>query len=176
MINLLPPKIKKEQRVKKISLQVSGASFTVLIMIIMTYSAIFFVNHFLSTQLKKNQQQLEETNVKISQLKEIESEVNSINQKINKIDQVKTGRIEWSSFFRQINNAIPEKVEVRSISVDKNKKTFSISAAAETRADIVKLQAKLEDIDILKNMSFQSSVYEDKNNYYTFSMNGSLEK
>ncbi|OQB06699.1 MAG: hypothetical protein BWY19_00049 [bacterium ADurb.Bin212] len=176
MINLLPPKIKKEQKIKKLSVQISGAMLTLLIMVVMTYSAVYFVNFFLDAQLTKNKQQLDETKVEISKLKSIEDDVNTINQKLGKLETLDKDRVEWSAFFKEINSSIPEKVLVNSIQVDKTKKTFSISAAAETRADIVKLQAKLEEMELLKSLSFQSSVFDEKNGFFTFSMYGSIEK
>ncbi len=157
-------------------MQISGAMLTLLIMVVMTYSAVYFVNFFLDAQLTKNKQQLDETKVEISKLKSIEDDVNTINQKLGKLETLDKDRVEWSAFFKEINSSIPEKVLVNSIQVDKTKKTFSISAAAETRADIVKLQAKLEEMELLKSLSFQSSVFDEKNGFFTFSMYGSIEK
>lgn len=176
MINLLPPKIKHEQKIGQISSQINAAVFALIIMVALTYSAIFLVNFFLSGQLGKIQDNLDKTNVEIAKLKDIESSVTGTNQKLSKLDTYKDQRFEWSSVFVDINNSIPEKVKIDSIQIDQKGSKFVISAAAETRSDIVKLQAKLEDLDYLKNLSFQSSTYNEKESYYTFSMVGTISK
>jgi len=175
MINLLPPNIKNEQKIKRISQQTNGALFTVIIMLIMTFSAIYFVKYLLDNQLSKIKKQLDTTLVEIAKLKDIEDKVNLTNSKIGKIKNIDENRIEWSDFFLRFNNAIPKNVMINSVQIDKEKKTFQVSAAAQTRGDIVKLQAKLEEIDELKNLSFHSSNYNESNDYYTFNMEGSLE-
>lgn len=175
MINLLPPSIKKEQKIKKISQQTDGALLTIIIMLVMTFSAIYFIKYLLENQLSKNQKQLDTTIAEIAKLKDVEDKVNLVNLKIAKITKVDQSRTEWSELFLKINNAIPKKVMLKSLQVDKEKKSFTISAAAETRGDIVKLQAKLEEMDELKSLSFHSSNYDENNNYFTFSMEGTLE-
>ncbi len=176
MINLLPPKVKKEQKVKMISGQINIAIVAMGIMVALTYSAVHLVNYFIEKDLNRNNNSLNETNVAISNLKPVRDQVDQINAKINKIDQIKSKRIDWSTFILNFNASIPEKVIITSFQADQEKGTFSISAAAETREEIVKLQGKLESLDNLKNLSFQNSTFDATNNYYTFSMTGVIEK
>jgi len=176
MINLLPPKIKHEQKLTQISRQINSAILAMIIMVALTYSAVYFVNSFLSSQLKKSHDNLDSTNVAIANLKPIEDDVSSVNLKITKLDTLKSQRFEWSSVLSDVNNSIPATVRIDSLQIDKKNSKITLSAAAETRSDIVKLQAKLEDLPYFKNMSFQSSVFDEKNSYYTFSMTGTLGK
>ncbi len=175
MINLLPPKIKKEQKVKLISGQINTAIVVLSIMVALTYTAVHFVNYFLKVVLDRNTQTLTETNIEKVGLKPIREQVDQINTKINKIDQLKSERIEWSIFIQNFNTVIPTKVSISSMSVDKKAGSFNISASAETREDIVKLQARLESLDNLKNLSFQNSTFDSTNNCYNFNMTGILE-
>lgn len=145
-------------------------------MVALTYAAAHFVNFFLKVDLDRNTQSLTETSVAIADLKPIREQVDQINAKINKIDQIKSKRIEWSVFIQNFNTVIPTTVAISSMSIDKKAGNFNISAAAETREDIVKLQARLESLDTLKNLSFQNSTFDSTNNCYNFNMTGSLEQ
>lgn len=176
MINLLPAKIKKEQKLKQISGQVSLAAFTLIIMIGMAYSAVYLVDYFLSGQIEKNNALLDKTKIEIATLKTIEDDINSINAKLGKLNTLKTQRYDWSSAIADINNSTPKNVQIQSILLDNKNSRVSFSAGAETRSDIVKFQAALEDLPFLKNMSFDSSNFNETGGYYTFNMMGTIGK
>lgn len=176
MINLLPPKIKHEQKLNQISKMVNTGIFALLLMVGLSYSAIYLVDYYISSQMSKNTQLLDQTKFAISKLKPIEDDVNNINSKLGKLDTLKSQRFEWSAVLADLNKSIPQNVQITSLQIDKKNMKFSLGAAAESRSDIVKLQAKLEDLDYFKELSFGSSTYNEKNNYYTFTMSGKLSK
>ncbi len=173
MLNLLPPKVKKEQKFKQISNQITIAVVSFLLITGLTYSAIYFVNYSLVSQITKNKEQIEEKNKQIDDLKTVQDDVEGINSKITRIEKLQSQRIDWSEFFKDFNEAIPKTVKIESVTIDKKEK-FSISAAAETRADIMGLQAKLEALDNLKEMASTSSTYNDTKKYFTFTMTGTI--
>lgn len=176
MINLLPEKIKREQKLNQISRMVNSGIFALLLMVGLAYSAVFLVNYFISSQMDKNNQLLDQTRVSISKLKPIEDDVNNINAKISKLDTLKSKRFEWSALLNDFNNSIPKSVQINSLQMDTESQKFSLTAAADSRSDIVKLQAKLQEISYLKDLSFASSTFDDKNDYYTFTMSGKISK
>lgn len=176
MINLLPEKIKKEQKLKQISKQVNVAVITLLIMVAMSYSAVYLVDYFLSSQIDKNNDLLEQTKTQITKLKPIEDDINSINGKLTKLDALKKQRYEFSAIISDINNSIPAQVKIKSFEIDVPSNKISVSASAETRSDIVLLQASLEDLPYFKDMSFSSSTFNPTDNNYSFGMLGSLTK
>lgn len=176
MINLLPAKIKHEQRLNQLSRQINTAIAAIIIMVALAYSAVYFVNFYLSAQVDKNNEILDKTKVEITRLKPYEDDVSSINAKLSKLSSLNSQRYDWATVLADINNSVPSQVQVQSIAIETQTAKVTISAAAETRSDIVKLQAALEALPYFKNMSFESSVFSESNNYYSFSMSGSLEK
>lgn len=176
MINLLPAKIKKEQKLKQISKQVNMAMVMILIMICMAYTAVYLVDYFLSSQIDERNALLAQANNDITRLKPIEDDINSINSKITKLSSLKGSRYEWSTVISDINNSVPKSVQIKTLLLDHKDGKIVISAAAETRGDIVKLQASLEDLPYLKNMSFESSTYNDADNNFSFNMTGAIGK
>ena len=94
MINLLPPKIKYGQKLSQISRMINSGIFALFLMIALTYSAVYLVNYYISSQTIKNNQMLDQTKVAISKLKPIEDDVNSVNAKLTKLESLKSQRFE----------------------------------------------------------------------------------
>lgn len=176
MINLLPAKIKKEQKLKQISKQINVAIFTLLIMVAMSYTAVYLVDYYLSSQIDKNNDLLEQTRIQIAKLKPIEDDINTTNAKITKLESLKSQRYDWSTIISDINNSVPANVQLKSYDIDAKSNRVTLNASAETRSDIVKLQASLEKLPYFKNLSFSSSTFSEGTDNYNFNMQGDLEK
>lgn len=176
MINLLPAKIKKEQKLGQLSRQINTAILALVIMVGLSYSAVYFVNFYLSSQVEKNNELLNKTKVEITRLKPVEDDITNINAKLTKLSTLDSARYDWSTVLADINNSVPKNIQIQSISIDTKTSRITLSAAAETRSDIVKLQAQLEALPYFKNLAFESSVFSTANNNYTFGMTGTLEK
>lgn len=171
-INLIPPKIKKRQQLKQISLIISVSFFTLFVMTAIIYGAVFAANFYTNEELLTAENQLAENELKIKILEPLENDVNLINSRLNRISALKKENIVWSEFFEIFENSTPKDLYIDSLSVDNKAKTINMSGYAETRRDIVKLETKLNSLEFLSDVGFNSSTYNTKDFNYKFSMVG----
>ena len=171
-INLIPPRIKKELQLKQILNVIMVSLVAFLAMTVISYGAFLATNYFLSDELSEVSAQLSEQEVKIKNLESLEVDVGTINSKLEKISTLRSESIVWSEFLDIFVASVPEKVQIESMQIDNKAKTVSISGRAQTRRDIVKLEATLNTIEQLSEISFSASVYNAEDDLYTFSMTG----
>lgn len=176
MINLLPPQIKKEQKIGQLSRQINVAAISLIIMLSLTYAAVYMIDYYLANQIEKNSQQLDSNLVEIAKLKPIEDDIISTNSKLGKLDQLKKDRFNWSTILSDFNSSTPAQVSIKSLQLDKKTNKVVLSAVAQTRSDIVKFQAKLSELAYLKNISFGNSTFSESDNSYSFTLNGTISK
>lgn len=175
-INLIPPKIKLEQKIKRIERSVFLTIFVILLMTLLVYGGLYYAQISISTQLAKTKQELSETEMKVESLKDVENQINTINAKLTKITTLKKQNISWSDVIAKLNASTPEKVKINSFQADRTAKKLTINGAAETRRDIVKFQTKLDSIGYFANLSFSTSTYNETEQYYTFTLTGDIVK
>jgi len=175
-INLIPPQKKKDQQTKEISKLLISSFVAILIMTLIIFSALYAINHLAEAETTNVKKQLYEEELEIKKLKDVEDKVNLINDKLSKVDSLKKQNISFSEVLKSFNISIPEQVHIISLGYDRKTKKISISGDAETRKNIVDLQNMLEKSEFFNKMSFSSSVYNQTNTTYTFSMTGEVEK
>ncbi len=171
-INLIPPRIKKEQRLRQISKVVFSFFFALLLMSILVYGAIFMANYYTQEELTSAQSELAEYEVKIKKLEPLEKDVTLINSRLNKISELRKNSMLWSEFLEIFNNSTPTELHIDSLSVDYKAKTIVMAGSAETRREIVKLETKLNTMESLTEVGFSSSTYDETDYNYNFSMTG----
>ncbi len=176
ILNLIPPKIKREQYIKKIAGIVFSSLFVVTLILLIVFGALYGINYYLSDALANSKQELSEAETKVTSLKSVEDNVNNINAKIKKIDDLKSENINWEILINDLNSSIPDQVRVDSLSIDWENQTVSLSGIGETRREIVKLQEKLNASDYFENLSFATSAYSSSYQAYSFSMLGEVTK
>ena len=171
-INLIPPRIKKEQRLRQISKVVFSFFFALLLMSVLVYGAIFMANYYTLEELNSEKGELAEYEVKTKKLEPLEKDVALINSRLNKISELRKNSILWSEFLEIFNNSIPTELNIDSLSVDYQAKTINMAGSAETRREIVKLETKLNTMESLSEVGFSSSTYDETDLNYKFSMTG----
>jgi len=175
-INLIPPQIKAAERNRKIFSLVFSILAILVLMIAFCYGAIFALDYFAQEELGKTKEALAEEQAKIKNLEQIETEVNGINARLTKIGNYQKDRILWSKVMTDLNHSTPEQLKIDTFSAGTKDKKLTISGAAETRRDIVKLQEKLGTLAYWTNINFNSSTYAATESMYSFTMAGELKK
>lgn len=175
-INLIPNYLKKEQAVNQISGLVFVSLFTLLVMGIIIFGALYVSDYFVKEQLTNTTLSLSEQELKNQSLKPISDDVKLINSKLKKISLIKDSKVDWNVFLTQINLSVPEKVQITSLQADRKVKKVTLTGKAETRRDIVKLQKKLETLEYFKNLTFNASSLNEQENNYTFNLTGDFVK
>lgn len=174
-INLLPPKLKQEKEFKKISKTVVlFLSFLFLILIGFTAS-IYFADQQVKGKSRNDNDKISEEEASLLKLKPIETKVNIINSKLDKISQIDSKRAYWSVLIKDLAGDTPQKVQIKTLSADKNTNRIDITGSAQTRRDIAAFKEKLEASNYFKNVTFYTSSLETQSNEYTFTMSCELE-
>lgn len=175
-INLIPPQIKAADRNRKIFSFASTILVIIAIMLIFCYGAIFALDYLAKNELGQTNQTLAEEEAKLKNLESIETEVKDINARLTKIGDYQKGRVLWSKVLTDLNHSTPEQLKMDSFAAGTKDSKLTISGAAETRRDIVKLQEKLGTLSYWTNLKFNSSSYSTTEQMYTFTMTGELKK
>ncbi len=173
-INLIPPKIKRGQHIKKIAGIVFSSLFVTTLIIIITFTAIYGINYYLESALEDTKNELSEAKAKVAGLKSVEEDVDNINAKIKKIDGLRSDNVNWEVLVSDFNASIPDQTRIDTLSIDWENQAMSLSGIGETRREIVKLQEKLNASDYFDNLSFSTSAYSDSYQAYSFSMTGEV--
>lgn len=175
-INLIPPKIKNAQKAKRLAKLASSSLFSILVMVLIVYGAIYLANAFIKSDLNSVKQNIAEAEFKLKSLKDVEDRIAAVNSKITRLDTLKKQSIIWTDVITKYNASVPEKIQITSTQMDSKTKKFTLSGIAPSRREIVRLQTKLEESDYFANVVFGSSVYDDKTNSFTFSLAGEFAK
>lgn len=174
-INLIPPQIKAADRNRKIFSLVFSILLILVLMLIFAYAAVFALDYFAKDELGKTKQTLAEEQAKLKNLTEIETEVNDINARLTKISEYQKSRVLWSKVLTDLDNSTPEQLKMDTFASGTKDKKLTISGAAETRRDIVKLQEKLGTLSYWTNLNFNSSTYSETEQMYSFTMTGDMK-
>lgn len=175
-INLIPPQIKTADRNRKVFSFASSVLVVLVLMLAFCYGAIFSLNYSTKNKLGKISETLANEQAKLKNLEKIETEVNSINARLSKISGYQKDRILWSKFLADLNHSTPEQLKLDTFAASDKDKKLTISGAAETRRDIVKLQEKMNALGYWTNLKFNSSTYSETEAMYSFTMTGELKK
>lgn len=175
-INLIPPKIKKQQQMKRFGGLISSSLFSVLVMLLIVFGALYITDQFVKEELVSTNQSVADTEFKLKTLKDTETRINSINSKLTRLDTLKKQNITWTDVMDKLGSAVPDKVQITSVQIDSTTKKFTLAGIAPSRREIVMLQTKLEDTDYFSNVTFGTSVLDNKTNTFTFSLTGEFKK
>lgn len=178
MINLLPPiykeKLKKEEKWKivlilELVFLVFLISLTLIFLLIWTFLKI-------QLELQKNLVDLEEKNIKSSELQPILEKINLTNQKIAKILSFYKNESRPSEILLEISKLIPSSIYLNSFSWNKESAQITLSGFSPTREDFLQFKKNLEEKkEIISEISFSSQILIKKDNI-DFIINLKLKK
>lgn len=175
-INLVPPKIKKEQRLRKTSGQVIYFAFSVLLILIVFTAAIFIADRFLAKETEKIDQKISETNVSLKNYKDLEDNITYVNKKIDSLSKADSERTLWSNHITELANITPKNVQIKSLSLNSDSKKITLTGVASSRKDIAMLKDNMETSSKFKNVTFTSSTLEANTGSFTFNMSCEIEE
>ncbi len=170
MINLIPPKIKRERRNKAIIFEITGGIIAVLVMFIIFSIALNLYNQTLTNQLKRSNEEIHSLNKKVALYKETEDMIKNINTKLDQIKETSNSRILWSTVLNNIGSSTPKNLQIKSLNANKNANVVSITGAAIDRKTIASMKEMLEKNNQFTNVTFSTSTYNQTTNDYTFSL------
>ena len=164
LLNLLPPKYKKNLQSKRILIALKEV--TMLILLFASAVAILLVGskNILDKQLKKlvtnNQAQLEIHD-------KINNQVIAINKKIKNISQIQINYKKWSNFLIELTKNTSNNVQYQLLNIDRLTNTLEIRGVAQNRDDLLEFKDLLEDIGFFTEVNLPlSNLLARENNIF----------
>lgn len=174
MINLLPPKLKKDRRNIMVTNQVIFVLVAGLILLAMTTAAFYIYNTILIGEQNGLEKRIATENSLIPSFKDTEKNISLINSKLTQIDSVDKSRFLWSQVLDAISVSTPKDTKISNLILNADNSAGSIAGNASSRALIALFKEKLESIDIFKSVTFTTSTYSDQTKDYTFTLDFEL--
>lgn len=123
MINLLPPKYKKELKQQRFFKVVIALNILVLSFLLILSGVLFLTKISLQEELKSQQAILKnnQEQKKIKKIKNLESEIKSFNDKIEELQDYYQNYFNLTDIINDFSSTLPDGVYINSISFDKIK-------------------------------------------------------
>lgn len=174
-INLIPPKIKAEQRAQKAGALITYVLFLSFILLIISTIAVVAANQFLNLEIQKTESKTSEANNSLSQYKSLEDSVTSTNKKIDSLSKADSERVLWSNILTELSSIAPSTLQIKTINLSSDTKKITLNGTAASRTNIATLKDNMESSNKFKNITFSSSTLEDSGSF-TFNMSCELEE
>lgn len=174
-INLLPPKIKQEKKIKKIISLVSLFLIGIFIILLITIGGIFAADAYSKNDIGKIDQKIADQNSLLLRYKDTENTIKNINAKLQSIAAADPERTLWSNVLIEISNDTPTMIQIRTLTLNKTGNKIDISGYAETRSDIAKFKEKLENSKYFQNATFTSSVHNEEQGNFSYNISCELK-
>lgn len=105
----------------------------------------------------------------------INEKVNNYNRQIRILDEIQKNYINWPLFLYNLNEKITAGVFLNKMEIDMLEKKISIDGISNTREDLLKLKASLEECDLIGEISLPLNTLLKKQNI-DFSITGTINK
>jgi Tfp pilus assembly protein PilN len=175
-INLLPPQLKREQKIEFRMKQFFARGIKILVLIFILAALIYGGNRSIQAKAQDMVDKINQVNDQITAHSGTEQKINLINSKLQKINTADSNRVLWNAILNELAKSTPKQVVIKGLSLDQSSKTITLTGEAETRQDIAAFKEKLEVSSYFKNVFFSSSSINENNKNFTFSISAEIEK
>lgn len=83
----------------------------------------------------------------------IEQQISNINRDLRNVQTIQANFVKWSELMVDLSRVVPPNVQLSYLDLEQNNHTFNLTGLAAARDDYLKLQANLEQLPYLKNVS-----------------------
>lgn len=154
-INLLPEELRRSGR-KLLNVKTPGVILGTAFFILLSFYLFLLINsHFLERTLESVKREVESYEIKEKEVIREQELLESLQKKKEEVRKVAQGRIFWSKFLIEIEDALPQDVWIKSIEIGpENKlKMVGISSSFERIGDFY---VALKDVSLLRNVYLES--------------------
>jgi len=173
-INLLPPQIKREKRLRSTFKEAYFGFIAMFVLLVVLVLAFYAYDLIIVNQSRSFENSIADLNSSMPQYKETENRIIEINAKLSRIDAIAADRILWSAVLDEISRATPKNVQIKSLALNGDNKTVQLTGTALSRTEIALMKEKLESMEDFQNVTFSSSSYNSTTNDYGFSLSFEL--
>ena len=160
-LNITPPELKKEIKLKLILKKIKNLFFVLLILF--SFYSIFLLGlklilqiHFVNT--------VAETSIVTKNTENYSREIRNINVQINSIEKIQNNFVVWSKFLTVLSNEKPIDITLNKISLNYDDNSLTLSGFSNTRENLLNLKSNLENCESLMEINFPLSNLLEKNN------------
>lgn len=176
-INLIPPKLKKEKEINKISRLFFAAFFIVNAIIAIGAIGLMSLNQLSQMELESSNNKIAEQEKLLASLEETSKKVESMNQKLEDINKINKEKTSWSQIITEIAKDTPEKLQIKSLSATNNNNSkINLTGSASSRRDIALFKEKLENSNYFENVIFSTSSFTQETEDFNFNLSCELKK
>ena len=158
MLNLLPPKQKKELKLDLLN-QIIVAFGMAVILVIFVLALIFVIALvFLNINLAQTEKELDSWRAKpeIKELESLEKKVSEVNRELDFLEEYQKERMEFSLILENLAQDVPSGIRFNNLSIEKSKKV-TIRGHALTRDILLIFKNTLENASYVSNFEFPLS-------------------
>lgn len=175
-INLIPPKLKKEKEINKISRLFFMAFFIVNAIIAIGAVGIISLNQLSQIELNSTNSKIAEQEKTLANLEDTSKKVKSMNEKLEDINAINKEKTSWSQIITEIAKDTPEKLQIKSLSATNNNNKINLTGSASSRRDIALFKEKLENSNYFDNVVFSTSSFTAETEDFNFNLSCELKK
>jgi Tfp pilus assembly protein PilN len=160
-LNIIPPELKKEIKIKKIYTALKD--FYAVLFINICLIAIIYLTalgiiqaHFLKT--------INNTSLLIKSTKNYEQQIKEINTKIDEVEKIQSEAVNWSYLISSLFYSAPKGIFFNSVSANKEKNFIIINGVAAKRENLLAFNELLKKSKYFKNVNLPLSSLLKKEN------------
>lgn len=169
-INIIPTKLKKEIKMRKIYNSVRKLFLMLLIFtsfnaIVLVLAEVVLKTHLADTN---NQSKLITTSTK-----DYVQKVKEINEQVTQIAEIQNNNVAWSNLLQYLsNNSQENNIEFNKISIDQTKNSLTLNGKCKTRKDLLAFKSSIESNKNFSNINFPiKNLLEKENIIFDISFN-----
>ena len=158
-INLVPTEIKEKIKNSRKTADTFSLAFVIVIIFVVTAVLVQAANMTLfGPSLQGLKDQLSQSSVNISSLKQTQQYALIINNRAKLAAQVEEKRPDWQTIIQSLIGSVPQNIQFESLKTDTTQTpNFTITATTDSEENIVSFKQKLEDSPYFKNVTFKTS-------------------
>ncbi len=158
MLNLLPPKQKKELRLRFLDRTITCFVISLILIILSLILCLFIAQTFLKISLKEKQTELNSWKDKpeIKELRELEDKIEQVNRNLVFLEKKLEQRVDFGLVLEELSVYTPLKIRIDDLSMNESGK-IALSGYSPSRDSLLKFKQDLENCSHFKNFDFPLS-------------------
>lgn len=174
-LNLISEKEKKTLKEKGFFIITKGVSSILVVAIIILAGVLFFDKMLLSENIKTIQSDIndQESIILHQQGNTLEQSIKELNSQLQTISGIQNGHTNWMSVIFDFAKLVPNNIQISSLTLDKDAKSFDLKGLAKTRESLLQLQSNLESSSQFTKIESPITNITEKDNI-TFEYTGQI--
>ncbi len=158
MLNLLPPKQKKELRLRFLNKTIACFVIAIILIILSLILFLFLAQKFLKVSLEEKEIELSswQSKSKIQELEKLEDQLQEVNRNVVFLNKKLEQRVEFYLILEKLAEYTPLEIRVDNLYIN-NSREVIISGYSPSRNNLLAFKENLEKSSVFTNLDFPLS-------------------